>query len=120
MLARSERLARRLRKAPTRAESALWAALRARAVAGLRFRRQHPIDRYVVDFACIQLKLAVEVDGAVHRDDDQALHDIARTQIIEALGWQMLRFRNEEVLANLDRVLAAIENEANLIRGGSG
>ena len=78
MLARSALRARSLRKDTTPAERELWQALRNGALDGLRFRRQHPIDRYVADFACVSLKLVVEVDGGVHQDDAQALHDLAR------------------------------------------
>jgi very-short-patch-repair endonuclease len=117
MLANSAGLARRLRRELTAAEKSLWQALRGRALEGLRFRRQHPIDRYVADFACLSLKLAVEVDGGVHRDDDQVLRDLGRTEVIEARGWQVLRFSNEEVLGDIDRVVTAILEAARLIRG---
>jgi very-short-patch-repair endonuclease len=119
MLAKSARRARRLRREPTRAEVALWRALRERAVAGLKFRRQHPIDRYTADFACIQLKLVIEVDGGVHFwDDDRVLRDMARTEIIEARGWCVMRVSNKEVFEDLDGVLARIGNEVKIIRGG--
>src|ERR1700751_6470172 len=108
MLGNSAELARRLRREPTAAEKALWRAIRGRALKGLRFRRQHPIDRYVADFACLSLKLAIEVDGGVHRDDDQILRDLGRTEVMEARGWQVLRFSNEEILGDIDRVVAAI------------
>jgi very-short-patch-repair endonuclease len=118
MLAKSAELARRLRQEPTTAEQALWRAIRGRALEGLRFRRQHPIDRYVADFACLSLKLAIEVDGGVHGDDDQILHDLGRTEVIELQGWQVLRFSNEDVLGDIDRVVAEIVGAARMIRGG--
>jgi very-short-patch-repair endonuclease len=118
MLAKSAKLARCLRREPTAAAKALWRAIRGQTLEGLRFRRQHPIDRYVADFACRSLKLAIEVDGGVHRDDDKVLRDLGRTQVIETQGWQVLRFTNEEVLADIDRVVAAILEAARMIRGG--
>jgi very-short-patch-repair endonuclease len=102
MLAKSAQLARRLRREPTAAERALWRAIRGQALASLRFRRQHPIDRYVADFACLALKLAIEVDGGAHRDDDKVLRDLGRTEVIEAHG---------------DRVTAAMLEAARMIRG---
>jgi very-short-patch-repair endonuclease len=117
MLARTASRARSLRKNPTAAEQALWRSLRGSALDGLRFRRQHPIDRYVADFACISLKLAIEVDGGVHEVDGRALRDIIRTEVIESRGWRVLRFTNAQVLRDVDRVLAAIHAEAALIRG---
>lgn len=69
MLARTASRARSLRKEPTSAERALWQALRGSGLDGLRFRRQHAINRYVADFACIALKLVIEVDGHVHGDN---------------------------------------------------
>lgn len=118
MLAKSATFARHLRKNPTLAERELWRALRGGAIDGLKFRRQHPIDRYVTDFACVALKLVVEVDGGVHDDDDQALHDVGRTAVIERLGWQVLRVTNADVLANLDGVVARIRDTVRQIRGG--
>jgi very-short-patch-repair endonuclease len=115
MLAKSASRVRSLRKEPTSAERALWQALRGSALDGLRFRRQHPIDRYVADFACVSLKLVIEVDGGVHGDDEQVLRDITRTEVIESLGWRVVRFTNGQVLQEIDGVLAAIRTEATLI-----
>ncbi|MBU1383967.1 MAG: DUF559 domain-containing protein [Alphaproteobacteria bacterium] len=106
--------ARDLRQRQTRAEATLWQYLRASRLDGLRFRRQHPIDRYFVDFACVSLKLVIELDGRVHEDDDQQLNDYHRQQAIEALGWFVLRFPNEQVVTALPSVLGAIRDQANL------
>lgn len=89
------RRARRLRKAPTRAETALWFLLRERAVAGLRFRRQVPLGRYVCDFACLSARLVIEIDGGVHR-----LHegeDADRDAWLCSQGFTVLRFTNADV-----------------------
>jgi len=106
--------ARDLRKRQTRAEATLWQYLRASRLDGLRFRRQHPIDRYFADFACVALKLVVELDGKVHDEDQQQLDDYHRQQAIEALGWSVLRFTNEQVTQELPAVLDAIRVQAKL------
>ena len=106
--------ARDLRKRQTLAEATLWQYLRASRLDGLRFRRQHPIDRYFADFACLSLKLVIELDGKVHDGDDQQLNDYHRQQEIEALGWSVLRFTNDQVIAALPAVLDAIRHHARL------
>jgi very-short-patch-repair endonuclease len=118
MLARSAHLARHLRQNATSAERTLWRLLRGGAVDNLRFRRQHPIDRYVADFACVTLKLAIEVDGRIHEDEERTLRDLARTEVIERLGWQVLRITNEDVSRDPNAVVAAIRRAAQAIRGG--
>ena len=106
--------ARDLRKRQTRAEATLWQYLRASRLDGLRFRRQHPIDCYFADFACVSLKLVVELDGKVHEEDQQQLDDYHRQQAIEALGWFVLRFTNDQVTGALPTVLDAIKAQAQL------
>ena len=106
--------ARALRKRQTRAEATLWQYLRASRLDGHRFRRQHPIDRYSVDFACLSLKLVIELDGRVHDEDEQQLDDYHRQQAIEALGWSVLRFTNDQVTSALLTVLDAIRAQAKL------
>ena len=88
---------RRLRSEMTEAEEALWAGLRRDGIRGMRWRRQHAIGRFVLDFYCPAHKLAVEVDGAVHDDPDQAARDAARTEALNQLGIRVVRVRNEEV-----------------------
>ena len=100
--------ARRLRLEMTAAERVLWQALRRRAVDNLRFRRQHAVGSYVLDFCCPEVKLAVELDGGIHDDDDQAAHDAERTRWLEAYGYRILRVRNEDVTADLSGVIARI------------
>jgi very-short-patch-repair endonuclease len=78
--------ARHLRHRQTSAEGLLWQALRNRKLARWKFRRQHPIDRYVVDFVCLEAKLIVEVDGATHSMDREIRHDTERTRILEICG----------------------------------
>ncbi len=69
---------RRMRRQPTKSEDLLWQALRKRQLAGLKFRRQHPIGPSIVDFYCHEKRLAVEVDGGVHQENDVKEHDLAR------------------------------------------
>lgn len=88
----------------TDAERRLWFALRDRRSAGYKFRRQHPIDGAVLDFACIAHLLAIEADGGQH---DPA-SDAARTRRVHASGWRILRFWNNEILENTDGVVLAI------------
>ncbi|MBL8547123.1 MAG: DUF559 domain-containing protein [Hyphomonadaceae bacterium] len=80
-----------MRKEPSRAERALWKLLRNRSFEGFKFRRQHQIDAYIADFACISAKLVIEVDGPSHDLPDQAAHDHTRTARLTGLGWRMLR-----------------------------
>ena len=111
--------ARDLRKRQTHAEALLWQALRASRLDGLRFRRQHPIDRYFADFACISLKLVIELDGGVHDNDDRQLNDYHRQQTIEGLGWSVIRFPNAQVTGSFPTVLAAIRDHARIAGAGT-
>jgi very-short-patch-repair endonuclease len=98
--------ARQLRKDSTIPERLLWGQLRARRLAGLKFHRQRPFDRYVLDFYCEEHKLAIELDGDSHIG--QALRDLERQRFIEGQGVRVLRFGNDEVIREMDSVLAAI------------
>jgi very-short-patch-repair endonuclease len=100
--------ARRLRAAQTSAEAKLWQALRDRRLAGWKFRRQHPLDRFVVDFVTIDGKLIVEVDGATHGTASELARDDNRTRRLEALGFRVVRVTNTDVYDNLDGVLEMI------------
>ena len=93
--------ARDLRKRQTYPEAILWQYLRASRLDGLKFRRQHPIDRYFADFACESLMLVIELDGKVHDEDEQQLNDYHRQQAIETLGWSVIRFTNDQVTDSL-------------------
>jgi len=101
-----QQAARDLRRGATPAESVLWEALRRDQLGGLRFRRQHAVDRFVLDFYCPACKLAVEVDGEIHLR--QRERDDERTAVLNARGIRVIRFRNEEVLTDLSSVLARI------------
>jgi very-short-patch-repair endonuclease len=96
--------AKRMRKAMTDAELKLWNAIRAHRLEGLGFRRQVPIAGYIVDFACPDERLIVELDGSQHAEDQALCYDAARTARLEADGWIVLRFWNDDVLTDLDHV----------------
>ena len=84
---------------------------------GFKFRRQHPIDRFVVDFVCLKAKLVVEVDGATHGSPAALGHDAERTRIIETAGFQVVRFGNDDIRENLDGVLESVLAAINVREG---
>jgi very-short-patch-repair endonuclease len=100
--------ARQLRRKSTRSEAMLWRALRRKHFHGTKFRRQHPLGRFVLDFYCHEQRLAIEIDGSVHDTPDAIAHDGDRQTIIEASGIRVLRVRAEDVERNLSMVLRAI------------
>ena len=104
----NRRNAKRMRRVMTDAELKLWNELRAHRLMGLSFRRQMPIAGYIVDFACAEHKLIVEVDGSQHGGNNALAYDAERTARLEALGWTVLRVWNDEVLRNIDAVCDAI------------
>jgi len=101
-------LARQMRHQPTHAEDMLWKRLRNRQVGNAKFRRQHSILGFVVDFVCIERHLVIEVDGSIHEEPDQHAYDLQRQSRLEAAGFQVLRFSNAEVQQHLDEVLEAV------------
>jgi len=100
---------RQLRKQQTRSEKKLWAALRNRQVDGRKFRRQHSIGPFIIDFYCHQERLIIEVDGAIHDDPYRATYDSERQRALEAEGYRVLRFTNAMVRDHCDEVIARIE-----------
>jgi len=92
----------------TEAETMLWSRLRLKEMHGVHFRRQHPIGPYIADFACIQAKLVVEVDGVTHATDDQHARDIWRDAYMTERGWRVVRLKNEDVYKRLDEVFTAL------------
>lgn len=101
-------LSRNLRKNQTDAEKLLWRSLQGKQLEGLRFRRQHPIGRYIVDFVCLNKRLVLELDGGQHGEEQEELKDFERDQWLKAEGYQVLRFWNNEVFTNIDGVLETI------------
>jgi very-short-patch-repair endonuclease len=100
--------ARKLRKNLSDAERVLWQILRNRQLAGWKFRRQHPIGPFIVDFVCIEKKLVVEVDGGQHATSLQ--EDTKRTRYLENKGYRVVRFWNNDVLRESDSVLNFVLN----------
>ena len=106
MTTEQRRFGRHLRRHATAAEEKLWQALRGRRLAGLKWRRQAPVLAYTVDFLCLSAKLIVELDGAHHAIE--AEYDARRAEELERMGFQVIRFSNEDVLADIERVLERI------------
>ena len=99
--------ARFLRKNLTEAEQKLWSRLRRKQLHGFRFRRQRPIGPYIVDFVCLEASLIIEVDGGQHAE--QISKDEVRTRFLEKEGFRVIRFWNNDVLANTDGVLDTMD-----------
>ena len=101
--------ARELRKNMTDAEKKLWRYLRRKNIKDLKFRRQHPIGNYIVDFICAEKNLVIEVDGGQHSENEN--YDANRTKFLNDKGYKVLRFWNNEVLNNIEVVLNVIYKE---------
>ncbi|MGD0191027.1 MAG: endonuclease domain-containing protein [Rhizomicrobium sp.] len=101
-------LARRLRASATDAERKLWVFLRGKQIAGFRFRRQHPIGPYIVDFYCSAAKLIVELDGSQHGEPRNVVYDANRDQWLTTRGYRVLRFANANFLREHEAVLDEI------------
>lgn len=103
---RGKTFARQLRKSETDAERKIWQQLRSRNLNGAKFRRQHPVGPYVVDFICINEKLIIELDGSQHQQ--QVAYDAQRTEFLEQSGHRVMRFWDNDVLLNTENVMLAI------------
>lgn len=108
--------ARRLRREQTRPEAVLWTLVRGRRLSGFKFRRQVPIDRYVVDFVCMEARVIVELDGGAHDDEETQIRDLERTAILEACGYLVMRFANQAVLNDPGAVGDAIVTTLRIAR----
>ncbi|HLP51659.1 MAG TPA: endonuclease domain-containing protein [Chitinophagales bacterium] len=106
--------AREMRRSSTDAEEKLWKFIRDRKLSAAKFRRQHAISFFVLDFYCHEVKLCVEVDGGIHKDSENRKYDEARTIALKELGITVVRFSNEAVEKDITTVLDAIDS--NLIR----
>ena len=106
----SDNVAKRknLRNYPTDAEIVLWSRLQRRQLQGKKFRRQHGVGPYIVDFYCPECRVIVELDGAGHFTDEAIKKDAERTEFLEGLGLRVIRFQNYKVLRNLQEVLETI------------
>ena len=101
-------LARTLRKNQTPQEKILWGTLRNFQVKGLKFRRQYPIEEYIVDFACKEIKLVIELDGGQHNKEENIKYDKNRTLFLENKGYKVIRFWNNEIDNNIEGVYKTI------------
>ncbi|MCR5889821.1 UvrD-helicase domain-containing protein [Hymenobacter sp. J193] len=109
---KTSNFAKEMRRHPTPAEEVLWQELRDGKL-GAKFRRQHVIGSFIVDFVCIPALLVVEIDGEVHGDHEQAEYDAGRTHELEGLGYRIIRFTNEQVLHQLPNVLDTLHQALN-------
>ena len=107
--------AREMRQPQTPAEATLWRHLRNRNLE-LKFRRQHPIHRFIIDFYCAELKLCIEIDGDSHFTQDQLEYDTARTEYLELIQCKVIRFTNEDVRSNINSVAQEIINTCNELK----
>jgi len=103
--------ARRLRKNMTNSEKLLWEKLKGKQICGLRFRRQHPIDIFIADFYCHEVRLVVEIDGEIHNQQEE--YDDGRTAEMEKFGIKMIRFKNYEVEKDIENVVEKIISKVN-------
>jgi len=110
--------AKKMRREPTEAEKILWDALRNRNI-GYKFRRQHPIENYIVDFVCLDVWMIVEVDGGYHNQADQKELDKKRDNELNEIGFTTLRITNKEVTNNIDAVLKLIKDKADEVKQSS-
>lgn len=108
-------LAKKNKENMTDAEVFLWNYLRGNSL-GVRFRRQQVIDDYIVDFACLSKQLVIELDGGYHFEEEQMEFDRIRTEHLEYLGFRVIRFTNEEVFGNIEKVLEKIKISLNVYK----
>jgi len=107
--------ARRLRQSGGLAADRVWEGVRGGRIDGHKFRREHPIGRYYADFACRRLRLVIEIDGGVHELDEVKERDRSRQAALEALGWMVLRFTNDEALLEPERLVEAVRRHARAL-----
>ena len=100
-------IARRLRRESTASERSAWSILRRRAINGWHFRRQQVVEGFIVDFFCARLRLVIELDGAIHDEEDRRRLDVLRDEKLRSLGLTVVRIRNEEV--SRTRLLGIVE-----------
>jgi len=108
--------AKMLRQTETNAEKLLWQELRNKKLNGLKFRRQHPIDKWIADFYCHEKKLVIELDGEIHNDFEARERDEGRTYELEQLGITVVRFTNDEIINNIEKALETINETVNNLK----
>jgi very-short-patch-repair endonuclease len=102
------RQAKQLRKRMTKAEEVLWEWLRDKKLDGYKFRRQHPMHRFILDFYCHSNCLIIELDGKIHNEKPEQIYDEARTKYLSECGMKVIRFKNEEVFNDIENVINKI------------
>ncbi len=107
----TQKHAKDLRQNLTKAETILWKYIKGNKIEGVKFRRQFPIEPFIVDYAAIEIKLIIEVDGATHTSADEISYDRSRETYLKAQGWRIIRVWNNEIYNNLFGVLEAISQE---------
>ena len=107
--------AKEMRNKPTEAEKMLWNVLSNKGIENYKFRRQHIIGEYIVDFVCLEKRFVIEVDGSVHNELEQIEHDKHRTEWLESIGFKIIRFTNNQVLSDLFNTIENIRKELNAI-----
>jgi very-short-patch-repair endonuclease len=105
------RAAHILRRSMTKAEAVLWKKLKDRKLFHTKFRRQHPINIFIVDFYCHQYRVVIEVDGDIHNDEIAKQYDSIRTDVLNNFGLKVIRFTNDQILYSLNSVLEKIQRE---------
>ena len=95
---------------PTNAEIMLWESIRSKKL-GVKFNRQHIIGDYIVDFVCLEKSLVIEVDGAYHSELEQIKYDEDRTKALKRIGFNVIRFKNEDIYSRMEWVLSEIKNK---------
>ncbi|MFI5380441.1 MAG: endonuclease domain-containing protein [Tepidisphaerales bacterium] len=109
--------ARQMRRQPTDAEKKLWSVLRGQRLGGLKFRRQHPVAGYILDFYCEEHSVAVELDGGQHTTEEGRAYDQRRSEKLAELGIRVLRFSDIDVLKHTDAVARTILRELGIPHG---
>lgn len=109
-----------MRNKPTETEKILWEQLSGKKLEGYKFRRQHIIGDYITDFVCLRERIIIEVDGLIHQLPENITSDLERTQWLNTEGFQVLRFTNDQVLFNLEKVLTAITHALEAPPSGAG
>lgn len=104
-------LAKQLRESMTPAEILMWDVLKNKQFKGYKFRRQHPIHEFIVDFYCHELQLIIEIDGKYHDSEEQKNKDLNRSELLAFQGLREIRFTNEEVIQGVDLVLKKLEEQ---------
>ena len=112
----TQKHAKDLRQNLTKAEAIIWNYLKGNKIEGIKFRRQFAIEPFIVDFAAVEIKLIIEIDGATHSSDDRVKYDDARTQFLTSQDWQIIRVWNNDIYNNLNGVLQSISQIVHALK----